>query len=139
MLSTQHSFSALLLLATVAFVRIVYAEDTRGDSPWSIGTPLDQHACAIELPLPAFPSVEKQEARKAVVSVLLKIDETGVAEVVRAMSSSSYRFSDAAKQAAAKWKFKPGRKDGKKSADLLEFILYFDPAKDVEIVGPLYE
>jgi len=100
---------------------------------------LDQHAKAIDTPLPVYPAEEKSEAKKAVVSVLIQIDDKGKSKIVRVMSSSSYRFADVARKAAIDWKFKPGRRDGKPSADLLEFVLIFDPEKQVEVLGPLYE
>jgi hypothetical protein len=77
--------------------------------------------------------------REAIASVLIHVDETGQAKVVRVMTSSSYRFADVTKSAAVNWKFKPGMRDGKRWAMLIEYILFFDREKDVKIAGPLYE
>jgi hypothetical protein len=55
------------------------------------------------------------------------------------MNSSSYRFAEATRAIATRWKFSAGKRAGKPSADLLEFIFVFSPGKAVEIIGPLHE
>jgi hypothetical protein len=101
---------------------------------------LDQHARVLDSPLPVYPSSDQgNEADQGIVSIVFEIDTKGAAKVVRVMCSSSYRFAEAARSVAPRWKFSPGTRDGKVSGDVLEFILFFSPGKEVQIVGPLYK
>jgi len=100
---------------------------------------LDRPPHPIDLRLPVYPIEEKQNAREAIVTVLVHVDEKGQAKIVRILTSSSYRFSDATKSAAEHWSFKPAMRDGKLWAMDVEFVLLFDPKENVRIVGPLYD
>ena len=104
---------------------------------------LDRHARAVESPAPSYPPPGEApvgyEKAEGIVSVLLRVDTKGDGTVVRIMCSSSQRFSEAVRIGVKRWKFLPGRRDGRLSDDLLEFVIVFAPDKETKIIGPLYE
>jgi hypothetical protein len=100
---------------------------------------LDRLPKLLDLSLPSYPVEEKQAAHKAIVSVLIVVDEKGHATVERVMTSSTYRFAAAVQGRAATWKFRAGRRDDKPTTIRVEYLVFFDPEKPVEISGPLYE
>ena len=67
---------------------------------------LDQHAKAIEAPLPSYPFSRYEANELAFVSVLIEVDSTGAAKVLRVMNSSFLRFDNAAKKSVENWKFR---------------------------------
>jgi protein TonB len=62
---------------------------------------------------PTYPAELKRKGVEGFVEVGFVVDENGLVQNVRVISSSQREFEQAAMSAVAKWKFKPGRKGGK--------------------------
>lgn len=104
---------------------------------------LDRYVRVIEWAAPSYPPFDPAlagyEKEEGVVSVTFQVDASGNAKIERIMNSSSWRFRAAACAAAEKWKFVAGKRDGRPSGGLIQFVFFFAPGKEVKVVGPLNE
>jgi protein TonB len=73
---------------------------------------LDQQAEVRYRAVPVYPSEMKREGVTGEVLVDFIVDTNGSARNPTALRSSNRQFEESACSAVAKWKFKPGRKDG---------------------------
>lgn len=73
---------------------------------------LDQQAEVRYRAVPVYPSEAKREGLTGEVLVDFIVDTNGNARNAVALQSSNRQFEESACSAVAKWKFKPGRKDG---------------------------
>ena len=97
---------SLLLLFGVAFLPLqLRADDT-------IYTKVDENPVPVKTPPPRYPDALKREGVSGVVAVTIVIDETGAVSSTAIAKSSHPDFERPALDAVAKWKFKPGKKDG---------------------------
>lgn len=97
---------SLLLLLGVAFLPLqLRADDT-------IYTKVDENPVPVKTPPPRYPDTLKREGVSGVVAVTIVIDETGAVASTAIAKSSHPDFEKPALDAVAKWKFKPGKKDG---------------------------
>lgn len=62
---------------------------------------------------PSYPAALKRKGMQGRVWLLFIISEDGIPGKARVVESPDPQFSDAALKAIVKWKFKPGKKDGK--------------------------
>lgn len=62
---------------------------------------------------PAYPFEAKKEGRDGTVNVEFTVDESGGVLSPRVLSSSDPVFNDSALRAIARWRFEPGKRDGR--------------------------
>ena len=70
---------------------------------------VDLHSLTLDID----PAELKRKGVEGFVEVGFVVDENGLVQNVRVISSSQREFEQAAMTAVGKWKFKPGRKGGK--------------------------
>jgi protein TonB len=74
---------------------------------------LDQMPEGRKLPGPRYPLAWSQARVNGEVQMAFIINAQGYTEQVQVVTATDEAFGDAAKEAVAKWRFKPGRKNGK--------------------------
>lgn len=87
-----------------------------GDNPWGniiSSTLLDNTPRTRLQAAPLYPFEAKREGLSGEVVVEFIVDETGGVIEPRVVRSSHRVFEDASLRAVAKWKFEPGRRDGR--------------------------
>lgn len=62
---------------------------------------------------PIYPFEAKRDGREGSVTVELMVDESGTVVSPHVVASTDRVFDDAALRAVAKWRFEPGRRDGR--------------------------
>jgi periplasmic protein TonB len=104
------SITRLLPLFTLAALLCLsgsaYADDT-------IYTKVDENPSPTLTPPPAYPEKMREQNITGVVAVSIVIDESGTVTSSSVVKSTNPEFEQPALDAIAKWKFKPGKKDGK--------------------------
>lgn len=88
-----------------------------GTDPWAVGiigsNLLDNTPRARLQTAPIYPFQAKRDGMKGEVVVEFIVDEAGSVLEPRIVRSSHRDFEDASLRAVAKWKFEPGRRDGR--------------------------
>ena len=77
------------------------------------GTDLDRTPRTRSQTPPAYPFEAKKDGRSGTVTVEFVVDETGAVLTPRITDSTDAVFNDSALRAIARWRFEPGRKDGR--------------------------
>ena len=100
-----RTLSLLVLIGLAILPLQLRADDT-------IYTKVDENPVPVKTPPPRYPDTLKREGVSGVVAVTIVIDETGAVASTAVSKSSHPDFERPALDAVAKWKFKPGKKDG---------------------------
>lgn len=91
--------------------------DDDGNTPWSDGIlshdMLDTTPRARFQAAPIYPFEAKRQGVRGEVIVAFVVDESGAVMDPRVVSSTERLFEEASLRAVAKWKFEPGRRDGR--------------------------
>lgn len=86
---------------------------------------LDQPPVVLAQPLPQYPSTLLRTGAAGEVLVTFVVEADGRVRAVRAVSATHTEFEVPALQAVARWKFRPGRKDGRAVATRVEVPITF--------------
>ena len=86
---------------------------------------LDQAPVVLSQPLPQYPPSLLRTAAAGEVTVTFVVDAEGVVRAVRITAATRPEFEVPALQAVARWKFRPGRKDGRAVATRVEVPIAF--------------
>lgn len=97
----------ILFLASAASLS-VWAQDAEG-----IYNKVDENPSPSKTVKPEYPRDLKRDGVEGIVAVAIVIDETGSVVSAKVSKSSNPGFDQAALDAISKWKFKPGKKEGK--------------------------
>jgi protein TonB len=103
--SFTRFFSVLALIGLISVPSLSLADDT-------IYTKVDENPVPLKTPPPRYPDSLRREGVAGVVAVTVVIDEKGAIISSVVAKSSHPDFDKPALDAIAKWKFKPGKKDG---------------------------
>jgi protein TonB len=86
---------------------------------------LDQAPVILTQPLPQYPPALLRRAAAGEVTVTFVVDAEGVVRAARITAATHPEFEVPALQAVARWKFRPGRKDGRAVATRVEVPIAF--------------
>ena len=103
--SFTRFLAALTLIGLISLPSLSLADDT-------IYTKVDENPVPLKTPPPRYPDSLRREGVAGVVAVTVVIDENGAIISSVVAKSSHPDFDKPALDAIAKWKFKPGKKDG---------------------------
>lgn len=98
------------------------ARQVKAAPGWESGTP----SPGISAPVPVYPELARKRGQEGTVNVRCQVDAHGQVVNVAIAQSSGFRLLDeAALKAVAKWKFKPGRKNGENVAGTVVVPIQF--------------
>jgi len=103
--SLTRTLSLLVLIGLALLPLQLRADDT-------IYTKVDENPVPVKTPPPRYPDSLRREGVSGMVAVTIVIDEAGAVSSTAVSKSSHPDFERPALDAVAKWKFKPGKKDG---------------------------
>lgn len=86
---------------------------------------LDRAPVVLSQPLPQYPPALRRTAATGAVLLSFVVDAEGTVRSPRVVESSRPEFCAPALQAVARWKFRPGRKDGRRVATRVEVPIAF--------------
>ncbi len=103
--NTLRFFPLFACLVTPCLSCAARADDT-------IYTKVDENPSPTLTPPPVYPEKMREQGITGVVAVSIVIDESGTVTSSSIVKSTNAEFEKPALEAIAKWKFKPGKKDG---------------------------